>query len=390
MIFPATGSGKNPWRPDSVSRSPPQAWDQPAHPGHYRPSRTARCANQLHTDPWVSMTGIRDEPRTAGAARLREIATGLSATGLVARLHRTRAGTDLTGTLRLPGRCEIEVIADEDGYTELRYWASLGRPATAAVATIASLLEVLTASRCLACLARPSGEPVAGYDGAVTECAEGSGMAGPQDHLTEQGRIPDQARPYEADNPHDARVRPDDLQGRLERLPMNHPSSPYRDDGSRKPPPPDLSQYELPLPDESDSPADPDLPATDQPRTAPDGSWDWKASHLTAEQALAADRGYTHCRETEGRDNRGNYGDHGLTPAMRRVESQLDHGRLVDDTEKYALKDTDRYKEKLARLIERFPGTDPSKLAASIPDGIRYTLILDFDYYTESVAVSHA
>ena len=112
-------------------------------------------------------------------------------------------------------------------------------------------------------------------------------MTGPHDHLAEQGRIPDQARPHAADNPHYAQVHPDDLQARLERLPLNHPSSPYRDDGSRKTPPPDLTDYELPLPDDPDSPADPDLP--DQPRSAPDGSWDWKASHLTAEQAHAAE-----------------------------------------------------------------------------------------------------
>src|SRR6266702_6280858 len=90
----------------------------------------------------------------------------------------------------------------------------------------------------------------------VTECAEGSGMAGPHDHLAEQGQTPDQARPRSPDDPHDARVRPDDLQARLERLPLNHPSSPYRDDGSRKPPPLDVAKFELPLPDESGPSAD--------------------------------------------------------------------------------------------------------------------------------------
>jgi hypothetical protein len=75
---------------------------------------------------------------------------------------------------------------------------------------------------------------------------------------------------------------------------------------------------------------------------------------------------------------------------MRRIETQLDHGHLVEDTEKYALKDPDRFKEKLARLIGRYPGTDPKALAASIPDGIRYTLMFDFDYYTEGVSAGHA
>ena len=69
-----------------------------------------------------------------------------------------------------------------------------------------------------------------------------------QDHLADQGRVSDDSRSRAADDPHEVRVRPDDLHARLERLPVNHPSSPYRDDGSRKPPPPDLSEYELLLP----------------------------------------------------------------------------------------------------------------------------------------------
>jgi len=229
--------------------------------------------------------------------------------------------------------------------------------------------------------ARQADGRVAGYDGAVTERAEGSGMPGPHDHLADQGRLPDEARPRAADSP-------DDLQARLERLPSNHPSSPYRDDGSRKPPPPDLARYELPLPGEADSPADPDL--SDRPRTAPDGSWDWKDSHLSPDQAQAADRGLAHCREDEGRDADGNYGDHGLTPAMRRIEAQLEHGHLVEDTEKFALKDPDHFKEKLARLIERYPGADPHGLVASIPDGVRYTILFDFDYYTAGVETGRA
>ncbi len=227
------------------------------------------------------------------------------------------------------GYHDIEVIADEDGYTELRYWCSLNSTPATHVATIACLLEALMASHSLANRARRAMEPIAGYDGAVTERAEGLGMTGPHDHLAEQGRIPDQARPHAADNPHDSQVRPDDLQGRLERLPLNHPSSPYRDDGSRKSPPPDLTKYELPLPDESDSPADPEL--ADQPRTAPDGSWDWKGRHLTPTESRAGDHGLAHCREREGRDTDGNYGEHGLTPAMRRIEAQLDHGQLAPE-----------------------------------------------------------
>jgi hypothetical protein len=70
---------------------------------------------------------------------------------------------------------------------------------------------------------------------------------------------------------------------------------------------------------------------------------------------------------------------------MRRIEAALDHGRLAEDTEKFALKAPDRFKEKFATLIERYPGTDPSELAHSIHDGIRYTFILDFESYAESM-----
>ena len=210
-------------------------------------------------------------------------------------------------------------------------------------------------------------------------------MPGPQDHLTGQGRVPDVSRPREADHPYEARMPPDDLQARLERLPANHPSSPFRDDGTRKPLPPDLAKYELPLPDEPDSPADPDLPAADQARTNPDGSWDWKGSHLTPEQNRAADRGLAHCREAEGRDGDGSYSDRGLTPAMRRVEAQLECGTLVEDTEKFALKETDRFKEKLADLIRDEPDKPIEQHVDEIHDGIRYTFVSDREDYVRTV-----
>ena len=210
-------------------------------------------------------------------------------------------------------------------------------------------------------------------------------MPGPQDHLAEQGRVPDVSRPREADHPYEARVRPDDLQARLERLPANHPSSPFRDDGTRKPPPPDLSEYELPLPDDADSPTDPDLPAADQARSNPDGSWDWKDYHLTPEQARRADQDLARYHEMEGRDAEGRYSDHGLTPKMRDIDAQLDHGQLVPDTERFTLKGPDRYKEKFAKLITDEPDADPSEIAAKINDGVRYTYTFEDNDYIAGV-----
>ena len=210
-------------------------------------------------------------------------------------------------------------------------------------------------------------------------------MPGPQDHLAEQGRVPDVSRPREADHPYETRVRPDDLQARLERLPANHPSSPFRDDGTRKPPPPDLSEYELPLPDDADSPTDPDLPAADQARSNPDGSWDWKDYHLTPEQARRADQDLARYHEMEGRDAEGRYSDHGLTPKMRDIDAQLDHGQLVPDTERFTLKGPDRYKEKFAKLITDEPDADPSEIAAKINDGVRYTYTFEDNDYIAGV-----
>ena len=75
-------------------------------------------------------------------------------------------------------------------------------------------------------------------------------------------RMPDSASPREPD--HVSRREPDpvrpresdpikaELRERMERLPPGHPSSPYNDDGSPKPPLPDLSDYELPIPGDPD------------------------------------------------------------------------------------------------------------------------------------------
>jgi hypothetical protein len=56
------------------------------------------------------------------ARRMRAIADGLAARGMITCLHDSRAGLDVTASLRLPGRREAELVVDEDGYAELRYW----------------------------------------------------------------------------------------------------------------------------------------------------------------------------------------------------------------------------------------------------------------------------
>jgi hypothetical protein len=196
-------------------------------------------------------------------------------------------------------------------------------------------------------------------------------------------RTDEPPQPREADRREEVRPPEADLSARLERLPVGHPSSPYHDDGSRKPEPPDLAEYELPLPDEPNSPADQEL--SDHPHTAPDGSWHWKGLKLSSEQSLIADQVIPRCVDAEGRDVDGDYGARGLTPAMRRIEAELDHGRLAEDTEKFALKDPDRFKEKYAKLIVANPDIDPADLVDHIRDGVRYTFIYEDAFYRSGV-----
>ena len=61
-----------------------------------------------------------------------------------------------------------------------------------------------------------------------------------------QDRTADQWRAGRADLPQETQPEQADLPARLERLPAGHPSSLYRDDGARKPSPPDLSEYQSP------------------------------------------------------------------------------------------------------------------------------------------------
>ena len=123
----------------------------------------------------------------------------------------------------------------------------------------------------------------------------------------------------------------------------------------------------------------------DEPRFG-DGGWKWKGLELGPEANRVADEGLAVRRAAEGRDAEGGYGEGGLTPAMRRVEAELTHGTLVPDTEKLALKSPDRFKEKLAKMIERYPGQPCGELVSAIHDGIRYTFLFPTGDYTAGVA----
>ncbi len=74
------------------------------------------------------------------------ILTGLlSAAGLTACLNVTRDTPDITARLPQPGGHDITVIIDDDGYVELRYWASPGATSSEVATTITRAIAVLTA-----------------------------------------------------------------------------------------------------------------------------------------------------------------------------------------------------------------------------------------------------
>jgi hypothetical protein len=130
--------------------------------------------------------------------------------------------------------------------------------------------------------------------------------------------------------------------------------------------------------------------AADEPFTGPDGSWEWNGRYLTPDESRVADGALGRCRIAEGRNVFGGYGHSGLTPAMRRIEAQLEHGQLLPDTEIRALKSADNFKEKLADLILRHPDKSAEELALEVHDGIRYTFIFDAEHYADGTLQAHS
>jgi hypothetical protein len=128
----------------------------------------------------------------------------------------------------------------------------------------------------------------------------------------------------------------------------------------------------------------------DEPLTGADGSWQWKGRYLTPRECRVAEEALGRCRIAEGRNVFGGYGHSGLTPAMRRIEAQLEHGSLAPDTENSTLKSPDSFKKKLADLIMRHPDKSSEELSLEVPDGIRYAFIVEAEHYTEATLQAHS
>lgn len=77
---------------------------------------------------------------------LREVAAHLSLAGLEARLRGTCC-LDLTATLRTGGERHPEVVVDDDGYVELRYWNDPAATPAAAADVISRALATVTAGQ---------------------------------------------------------------------------------------------------------------------------------------------------------------------------------------------------------------------------------------------------
>jgi hypothetical protein len=75
--------------------------------------------------------------------RIRAVAAELDAAGLTTRLQETRGVVDLTASVSRPGGRAIEVIVDQDGYVELRYWTVPGATPTQIAATITRALAAV-------------------------------------------------------------------------------------------------------------------------------------------------------------------------------------------------------------------------------------------------------
>jgi hypothetical protein len=84
-----------------------------------------------------AVAGARAVEDCGVAGRMRETADLLRAAGLRVRLCRGRGGWDITAVAGRPGGRETEVVIDEDGYAEIRFWNPPG-------ATPAEVTNVIT------------------------------------------------------------------------------------------------------------------------------------------------------------------------------------------------------------------------------------------------------
>ncbi|HUZ23517.1 MAG TPA: hypothetical protein VMV07_07115 [Streptosporangiaceae bacterium] len=81
------------------------------------------------------------------ASWIRAIAAGLAAAGVVTGTNGDNlTGLDVTATVRPPGLAKTEIMLDEDGYAEIRWYTNPAAPAAEVTAALARVLAAVTAA----------------------------------------------------------------------------------------------------------------------------------------------------------------------------------------------------------------------------------------------------
>jgi hypothetical protein len=228
------------------------------------------------------------------------------------------------------------------------------------------------------------------------------------------------------DRPHAAETARDDLVQRMERLPPGHPSSPYNDDGSRKPPVPRPTDRELPLPDEQahdpepgaeggEAPDQRSLDPQDLTRRTPESpegaqpdrrSWSEAVPHLREQWERHRER-WPHEERPQAdrstdepgswRSDNGHYlnteenlvAGHArerirpvedkVTTTLQGIKAEIPGCDLVGL--QHCLKGEERFKEKVSDELRSKPERSIAEITERMPDAIRYTFQLDADQY---------
>jgi len=92
------------------------------------------------------MSAPAPDPDTA--ARMHAVVTALTAAGLTAQVHVTRGLLDVTATWERADGKAAEVIVDDDGYVEVRYWNHpWATPAQVATVIVRALAAITATQR---------------------------------------------------------------------------------------------------------------------------------------------------------------------------------------------------------------------------------------------------
>lgn len=84
-------------------------------------------------------------PPDNAAQRIRAIAAGLTAAGITAGTHGNNiTGLDVTASSQPPGQATTEIMLDEDGYAEIRWYTNPNAPAADITTALTRILAAIT------------------------------------------------------------------------------------------------------------------------------------------------------------------------------------------------------------------------------------------------------